>query len=194
MKKLFTFIILISVSAIAFGQTPKVEDRITALENQVKSLQSESTAMRSEISLLKDRYAQYQKQLNLRQITKVTVDSIDYGVLSAVGNKTTGEVNITLSAVNKHFADFDIQLNGAELNDFEGNIFYIDTFDSDKQIKIGNKNYGCRATLRTEIPVKIYITFNNIPLGTRIANLHTEEIAHLNNGKIDFRDIPVEWK
>jgi hypothetical protein len=194
MKKLFTFIILISLSAVVFGQAPKVEDRVAALEKQVKSLQEEATSMHSEISTLKDRYAHYQRQLNLRQVTKVTVDSIDYGILSAVGNKATGELTITLSAVNKGFTDRDIQLSDLELNDFDGNIFSVDAYQSDQYIRIGNKNNGSRATVRTNIPVKIFITFKNIPSGTRIANLHFEEIATFTTGKINFREIPVEWK
>lgn len=194
MKKLITFLYLFSLSAIAFGQAPKVEDRLAILENQVKTLQGQTTTMQSEISALKDRSAQYEKQLNLRQVTSVSVDSIDYGVLSAVGDKATGDVTITLSAVNKGLSDRIIQLNDVELNDFEGNIFYIGDFlATNNLINIGNRNNGCRATIRTDIPVKIFITFKNLPLGTRIANLHAEEIAN-RNVKINFRDIQVDWK
>ena len=78
---------LVSMSVIAFAQAPKVEDRVATLEGQVKTLQGEMTAAQSEISQLKDRYAQYQKQLNLKQITKLTVDTIEYGVLNAVGDR-----------------------------------------------------------------------------------------------------------
>lgn len=193
MKKLFAFFMLISMSVIAFGQAPKVEDRVAALENQVKTLQSEATAMRSEISTLKDRYAQYQKQLNLTQITKVTVDSISYGVLSAVGNKATGEITITLSAVNKSSADRDIQFYNVELNDFDGNLYYVSDFNS--QVNMGGRNNGSRANARVGIPIKIFITFKDVAVGSRIANLHAEEIAGFGNSKkINFRDIPVDWK
>lgn len=49
MKKLITFLYLFSLSAIAFGQAPKVEDRLAILENQVKTLQGQTTTMQSEI-------------------------------------------------------------------------------------------------------------------------------------------------
>ena len=193
MKKFFTLLMLVSMSVIAFAQAPKVEDRVATLEGQVKTLQGEMTAAQSEINQLKDRYAQYQKQLNLKQTTKLTVDSIEYGVLNAVGNKATGYVTITLCAVNKGSKDGVIQLAGAELTDFDGNVYSIIN-----DINIGNPKAGCSAPIRTDIPIKIYITFKKVAVGARIANLHTQEIAHhkgfSTNAYIDFRDINIEWK
>lgn len=189
---------LISFSVIAFGQTPKIEDKVASLEGQVKTLEGEMTAVQSEISQLKDRYTQYQKQLDLQQITKLTVDTIEYGVINAVGDKATGDVTITLCAVNKGNKDDDIQFYGAELNDFDGNVYSISSYDPEKQINIGNRTNGFRATTRTDIPLKIYITFKEIPVGARIANLHTKEIAHhkgfSTDANLDFRDIDIEWK
>lgn len=198
MKKFFTLLMLVSMSVIAFAQAPKVEDRVATLEGQVKTLQGEMTAAQSEINQLKDRYAQYQKQLNLKQITKLTVDTIEYGVLNAVGDKATGDVTVTLCAVNKGNQDDDIQLAGAELTDFDGNVYSINSFDPDNDINIGNPKAGWSAPIRTDIPIKIYITFKKVAVGARIANLHTQEIAHhkgfSTNAYIDFRDINIEWK
>lgn len=198
MKKFFTLLMLVSMSVIAFAQAPNVEDRVATLEGQVKTLQGEMTAAQSEISQLKDRYAQYQKQLNLKQITKLTVDTIEYGVLNAVGDKATGDVTVTLCAVNQGNQDDDIQLNSGELNDFEGNIYKIEVYRINDFINIGRPNGGCKATARTGIPTKIYITFQKVAVGARIANLHTQEIAHhkgfSTDAYIDFRDINIEWK
>lgn len=198
MKKLITLIIIVSMSVSMFGQTPKVEDRVATLEGQVKSLQSEMNSVQSQINELRDRYAQYQKQLNLKQITKVAVDNFEYGVIDAVGDKSTGTVTVTLCVVNKDEKDDDIQFYGAEVNDFDGNIYKIGEYDPDNDINIGSIKGGDRATVRTDIPVKIYMTFKKVAVGARIANLHTKEIAHhkgfSTDANIDFRDINIEWK
>lgn len=198
MKKILTLFTLVAFSATMLGQTPKVEDRVATLEGQVKSLHSEMATVQSQLSELRDRYAEYQKQLNLKQITKVTLDNFEYGVLDAVGDKATGTVTVTLCVVNKDAKDDDIQFYGAEINDFDGNIYDIDIDDSDEEINIGSPKGGMRAAVRTDIPVKIYMTFKNVAVGARIANLHTKEIAHHKDlsteSNIDFRDININWK
>ena len=135
---------------------------------------------------------------NLKRAVLKHPNTVEYGVLNAVGDKATGDVTVTLCAVNQGNQDDDIQLNSGELNDFEGNIYKIEVYRINDFINIGRPNGGCKATARTGIPTKIYITFQKVAVGARIANLHTQEIAHhkgfSTNAYIDFRDINIEWK
>lgn len=204
MKKIFTFLFLFSVSMSIFAQAQKVDERIASLESEVKTLKgnietlnSQMSSAQAKLNELTDRYAQYQKQLNLKQVTSVTVDTIAYGVVNAVGDKATGTVTVTLSGINNGKADDAVQFFTAELNDFDGNIYSIGTGSVFDNVNIGSKDGSNRAIFRTNIPNKIYITFHNVSVGARISNLQLEEIAHHHgdgHGMLNFRDVNIDWK
>ena len=107
MNKIITLIMCVAFSATVSGQTVKVEDRVKALEGDVKTLKgqletqnSQMASMQSRLNELADRNAEYKKQLDIRQILSATVDSVKYGIASAEGNAKTGNVIITLMALN----------------------------------------------------------------------------------------------
>ena len=107
MKKILTLIMCVAFSATMFGQTAKVEERVKALEEdakilkgQVETLQGQIATMKSRLNELADRNAEYKKQLDIRQILSVTVDSVKYGIVSAIGDRKTGNVKVTLMALN----------------------------------------------------------------------------------------------
>ena len=97
MKKILTLIMCVAFSATMFGQTAKVEERVKALEGDAKTLKGQAEAlqgqiatMQSRLNELADRNAEYKKQLDIRQILSVTVDSVKYGIVSAIGDRKTG--------------------------------------------------------------------------------------------------------
>ena len=107
MKRIFTLIMCVALTATMFGQTAKVEDRTSVLEGDVKFLKSQietlkgqMSAMQTQLSELADRNAEYKKQLDIRQVLSATVDSVKYGIASAVGYAMTGNVVVTLMALN----------------------------------------------------------------------------------------------
>ena len=96
MKKIITLIMCVAFSATMFGQTAKVEERVKSLEGdartlkgQVETLQGQIATMQSRLNELADRNAEYKKQLDIRQILSVTVDSVKYGIVSAIGDRKT---------------------------------------------------------------------------------------------------------
>lgn len=204
MKKALAFIFVVLMSVPIFGQTPKVDDRVSKVETQIKtltdnisSLNGQVSSLQLEISQLRDRYAQYQKQLDLHQITSVTVDTIAYGVVSAVGDKSTGTVIVTLSGINKGTQDCILLFNEAQLNDYNGNIVNIPWTSSFGNINIGGSASGNREYFRTNIANKIYLTFKNVEVGARISSLTLVEIDHhkgSGDGVINFRDVEIQWK
>ena len=91
MNKIITLIMCVAFSATVSGQTIKVEDRIKTLEGEVKTLKGQvemqngqMASMQSRLNELADRNAEYKKQLDIRQILSVTVDSVKYGIVSAI--------------------------------------------------------------------------------------------------------------
>lgn len=193
MKRIFTLIMCVALTATMFGQTAKVEDRTSALEGDVKSLKcqietlnGQMSAMQTKLSELADRNAEYKKQLDIRQVLSATVDSVKYGIASAVGNTKTGEVVFTLMALNTGHDRFLDILHGASINDYDGNIYEC----HEDSVSVGGlSNYE---VLRHNINTKIILKFTNIPVNTRISNIS------FNGGGgtalFSLRDIKIDWK
>lgn len=152
-----------------------LESKVQALENEKKTMQSEISSLLTDVAQLKDRYAHYQKQLDLRQVHQLTVNNIEYGVVGATGDKKTNTVVVNLYGLNKDTETRTLQFANISFNDFDGNIFKVADFED---VSIGGQSI--REDFQPNINNKIAITFKNIPVGTRISNLHIEEIASLN--------------
>ena len=123
MNKIITLIMCVAFSATVSGQTIKVEDRIKTLEGEVKTLKGQvemqngqMASMQSRLNELADRNAEYKKQLDIRQILSVTVDSVKYGIVSAIGDRKTGNVKVTLMALNLGQDAYPGILHGASFN------------------------------------------------------------------------------
>ena len=193
MKKIFTLIMCVAFFAAMSGQTVKVEDRVKTLEGEVKTLKGQVetqngqiASMQSRLNELADRNAEYKKQLDIRQILSVTVDSVKYGIASAEGNAKAGNVVVTLMALNTGEDAYPKILHGASLNDYDGNIYQC---PNDSMSVGGLSNYE---VLRKNINTKITLKFTNIPANTSISNLS----FYGGGGTTLFglRDIKIDWK
>ena len=163
------------------GQTAKVEERVKALEGdartlkgQVETLQGQIATMQSRLNELADRNAEYKKQLEIRQILSVTVDSVKYGIVSATGDRKTGNVKVTLMALNLG-------------QDAYPGIIYMCHDDS---VSVGGlSNYE---VLRHNINTKITMFFTGVPVNTRISNIS----SYGGGGATYFslRDVKIDWK
>ncbi len=193
MKKILTLIMCVAFSATMFGQTAKVEERVKALEGdartlkgQVETLQGQIATVQSRLNELADRNAEYKKQLDIRQILSVTVDSVKYGIASTEGNIKTGNVIVTLMALNTGDDAFPKILHGASLNDYDGNIYQC----SEDSMSVGGlSNYE---VLRKNINTKIILKFTNVSANARISN-----ISFYGGGGttlFSLRDIKIDWK
>lgn len=193
MKRIFTLIMCVALSATMFGQTAKVEDRTSALEGDVKSLKGQietlkgqMSAMQTQLSELADRNAEYKKQLDIRQVLSATVDSVKYGIASAVGITKTGSVVVTLMALNTGEDGFPGILHGASFNDYDGNIYEC----HEDSVSVGGlSNYE---VLRHNINTKIILKFANVPANTRISNISFYGGA--GTTLFSLRDIKIDWK
>ena len=193
MKKILTLIMCVAFSATMFGQTAKVEERVKALEGdartlkgQVETLQGQIATMQSRLNELADRNAEYKKQLDIRQIFSVTVDSVKYGIVSAIGDRKTGNVKVTLIALNLGQDAYPGILHGASFNDYDGNIYMC----HDDSVSVGGlSNYE---VLRHNINTKITMIFTGVPVNTRISNIS----SYGGGGATYFslRDIKIDWK
>ena len=193
MNKIITLFMCVTFSATVSGQTVKVEDRVKTLEVNIKNLKGQLetqkcliASMQSSLNELADRNAEYKKQLDIRQVLSVTVDSVKYGIASAEGNAKTGNVIITLMALNTGEDAYPKILHGASLNDYDGNIYQC---PNDSMSVGGLSNYE---VLRKNINTKITLKFTNIPANTSISNLS----FYGGGGTTLFglRDIKIDWK
>ena len=193
MKKILTLIMCVAFSATMFGQTAKVEERVKALEGdsrtlkgQVETLQGQIATMQSRLNELADRNAEYKKQLDIRQILSVTVDSVKYGIVSAIGDRKTGNVKVTLMALNLGQDAYPGILHGASFNDYDGNIYLC----NEDSVSVGGlSNYEVP---RHNINTKITMIFTGVPVNTRISNIS----SYRGGGATYFslRDIKIDWK
>lgn len=191
MKKIFTIILLATFAATMYGQTAKVEDRVTTLEGEVKTLKSQVEAqngqiasMQSRLSELADRNAEYKKALDIRQVLTATKDSVKYGVVSAEGNSTTGDVVVTLIALNEGRSRYMGFTEGATFNDYDGNIY-----KSEKELSVGGQ--GGFELIRHNINTKIIIKFRNVPAKTRISAF---SVIYAHGPYFTLSDININWK
>ena len=193
MNKIITLIMCVAFSATVSGQTVKVEDRVKTLEGEVKTLKGQvemqngqMASMQSRLNELADRNAEYKKQLDIRQILSATVDSVKYGIVSAIGDRKTGNVKVTLMALNLGQDAYPGILHGASFNDYDGNIYMC----NEDSVSVGGlSNYE---VLRHNINTKITMIFTGVPVNTRISNIS----SYGGGGATYFslRDIKIDWK
>ena len=193
MNKIITLIMCVAFSATVSGQTIKVEDCVKALEEELKTLKGQVetqngliASMQSRLNELADRNAEYKKAVDIRQILSVTVDSVKYGIASTEGNAKTGNVIVTLMALNTGEDTYPKILHGASLNDYDGNIYQC----SEDSMSVGGlSNYE---VLRKNINTKIILKFTNVSANARISN-----ISFYGGGGttlFSLRDIRIDWK
>ena len=193
MNKIITLFMCVTFSATVSGQTVKVEDRVKTLEVNIKNLKGQLetqkcliASMQSSLNELADRNAEYKKQLDIRQILSATVDSVKYGIASTEGTTKTGNVIVTLIALNTGEDAYPKILHGASLNDYDGNIYQC---PEDSMSVGGLSNYE---VLRKNINTKIILKFTNVSANARISNLS----FYGGGGTTLFslRDIKIDWK
>lgn len=196
MKKILTLIVMVAFSATMFGQTTNVATKVTALEGEVKTLKGQietlngqMTATQTRLNELADRNAEYKKALDIKQkLNANDSEGFQYALLSAIGNKEEQTITVTLSVYNTG-EDRQRQFQRSQLTDYEGN---------------GYEDWGCSYGTAGSYPVidnntslKAHFTFKDVNTPTnRIQSLTilTQNESGKVIDKLNFRDIPVEWK
>lgn len=188
----------VAFSATVSGQTIKVEDRVKALEGDVKTLKgqletqnSQIASMQSRLNELADRNAEYKKALDIKQMLNTTdADGYQYSFVSAVGDKATGKLTVTLNLFNPGESR-EKQMTQAQFTDYAGNAY--ETYD----YRFGNLE-NVKPTIKSNTSIKIKFFFADISTDTkRIASLTIKANSSTwgnNDMSFNFRDLPVEWK
>lgn len=197
MNKIITLIMCVAFSATVSGQTIKVEDRVKALEGDVKTLKgqletqnSQIASMQSRLNELADRNAEYKKALDIKQMLNTTdADGYQYSFVSAVGDKATGKLTVTLNLFNP--GSREKQMTQAQFTDYAGNAY--ETYD----YRFGNLE-NVKPTIKSNTSIKIKFFFADVSTDTkRIASLTIKANSSTwgnNDMSFNFRDLPVEWK
>ena len=199
MNKIITLIMCVAFSATMSGQTvKKVEDRVKALEGDVKNLKgqletqnSKIASMQSRLNELADRNAEYKKAMNIKQTLNTTdADGYQYSFVSAVGNKATGKLTVTLNLFNPGESR-EKQMAQAQFTDYAGNAY--ETYE----YKFGNME-NVKPTIDSNTNIKLRFTFADVMVETkRIASLTVKAYSSTwgnEDMSFNFRDLPVEWK
>ena len=198
MKKIITLIMCVAFSATMFGQTAKVEERVKALEGdartlkrQVETLQGQIATMQSRLNELADRNAEYKKALDIKQTLNTTdADGYQYGFVSAVRDKTTKKIIVTLNLYNPGESR-DKQMAQAQLTDYAGNAY--ETYE----YQFGTMD-NAKLTIDSNTNIKLKFFFADVSVETkRIASLTVKAYSSTwgnSDMTFNFRDLPVEWK
>ncbi len=198
MNKIITLIMCVAFSATVSGQTVKVEDRVKTFEGDVKTLkgqvetwQGQIATMQSRLNELADRNAEYKKALDIKQTLNTTdADGYQYGFVSAVGDKTTKKIIVTLNLYNPGESR-DKQMAQAQLTDYAGNSY--ETYE----YQFGSMD-NAKPTTDSNTNIKFKFFFADVSVETkRIASLTVKAYSSTwgnSDMTFNFRDLPVEWK
>lgn len=198
MNKIITLIMCVAFSATVSGQTVKVEDRVKTLEGDVKTLKGQVetqngqiASMQSRLNELADRNAEYKKALDIKQTLNTTdVDGYQYDFVSAVGDKTTGKLVVTLNLFNPGESR-EKQMQQAQISDYVGNAY------ATYEYKFGNLE-NARPTIDSNTTIRLKFHFADVSTETkRIASLTVKAYSSTWGNKdmsFNFRDLSVEWK
>ena len=198
MNKIITLIMCVAFSATVSGQTIKVEGRVKTLEEELKTLKGRVetqngliASMQSRLNELADRNAEYKKALDIKQTLNTTdADGYQYGFVSAVGDKATRKLTVTLNLFNPGESR-EKQMAQAQFIDYDGNAYET------AEYQFGNLD-NARPTIESNTNIKIKFFFANVSVDTkRIASLTVKAYSSTWGNKdmsFNFRDLPVEWK
>ena len=198
MNKIITLIMCVAFSATVSGQTIKVEDRIKTLEGEVKTLKGQvemqngqMASMQSRLNELADRNAEYKKASDIKQTLNTTdADGYQYGFVSAIGDKATGKLTVTLNLFNPGESR-EKQMAQAQFSDYAGNAYETNEY------QFGNME-NVKPTIDNNTNIKLKFNFADVSIETkRIASLTVKAYSSTWGNKdmtFNFRDLPVEWK
>lgn len=198
MNKIITLIMCVAFSATVSGQTVKVEDRVKALEGDVKTLKGQLETQNGQIASLQarlnelaDRNAEYKKALDIKQTLNTTdADGYQYSFVSAVGDKSTGKLTVTLNLFNLGESR-EKQMQKAQISDYAGNAY------ESYEYMFGNME-NVKPTIDSNTNIKLKFIFADVSTDTkRIASLTVKAFSSTWGNKdmsFNFRDLPVEWK
>ena len=188
----------VAFSATVSGQTVKVEDRIKTLEGDIKNLKcqletqsGQMASLQSRLNELADRNAEYKKALDIKQTLNATdADGYQYSFVSAVGDKATGKLTVTLNLFNPG-ESWEKQMAQAQISDYAGNAY------ESSEYQFGNME-NVKPTIDSKTNIKLKFHFADVSTETkRIASLTIKAYSSTWGNKdmsFNFRDLPVEWK
>jgi chromosome segregation ATPase len=105
---LATLALLSTMSVSAQTTKPTTDQRVAALEKEVKTLSNDNRTIKATVadlenrlSQLSDRNAEYKKELDIRQVVDtMDVDGYRYQFQKAIGNLKNGNLEITVYVRN----------------------------------------------------------------------------------------------
>ena len=145
--------------------------------------------MQSRLNELADRNAEYKKAIDIKHTLNTTdADGYQYGFVSAVGDKTTKKIIVTLNLYNPGESR-DKQMAQAQLTDYAGNTY--ETYE----YQFGD---NAKPTTDRNTNFKFKFFFADVSVETkRIASLTVKAYSSTwgnSDMTFNFRDLPVEWK
>lgn len=194
---ILAMLVLLSTMSVSAQTKPTTDQRVTALEKEVKTLSNDNRTLKATVADLEkrlnqlaDRNAEYKKELDIRQVVDtMDVDGYRYQFQKAIGNLKNGNIEITIYVLNtgksrsKYFTD--AILKGYDQVPYR-------TFD----FTFGQ--LGNNVLIESNQGMMLTITFEKIPTTTKridelTINSHFEG-AGLSEMSAVMHDIPVEWK
>lgn len=129
--------------------------------------------------------------MDIKQTLNTTdADGYQYSFVSAVGDKATEKLTVTLNLFNPGESR-EKQMAQSQFTDYAGNAY------ATYEYKFGNLE-NARPTIDSNTSIKLKFQFADVSIETkRIASLTVKAYSSTWGNKdmsFNFRDLPVEWK
>ncbi len=201
MKKVILSSIVFAVSLMAHAQStnPEVEQKIAQMGNAVDSLKSTVTAMQTAMANMQVKVDEVTKQnLALKQaislqptIAEATSNrNINYRLIEAKGNRTTGEITFVVSVLSTGRIEQSITLEPPVFIDEQGETHRDTKYAS----TLGDNSLAVATTLFPDTPVKLILKTQADNEPQFIKTLDLRPGQNLNIDGFRFTNIPIKWE
>lgn len=190
MKRILIILVLAAVWCGAQPQTPSLEEKVVALENQISTLQQSVVLIQKQVDEVTRQNLSLKESLHLQTpISEVTApNGINFRLVSATGNRQAGEITFVFSVMNT--TKRDIQYQGQKISFVDQNGFAIGNLM--QYATIANQSIYSIVELYPDTPVemKIIVPHNAEPNFAKVLDVLTYDKA----ANTRFSNIPIKWE
>lgn len=186
----FTITLALAVCATAASAQTTVEERLTAMERQLTTMQQQMGSLSQRLVGVEQLNTELRKALDFGKpvVTAKGMNGVTYNVISLVGNKAEKTLTVTIQlSTTDEKVDMSFSFDSPA---------FVDLYGNRKKAEEYNVGGTTVAPVYKSAPVNGVIVFHDVEPETTKA-IKLLEIDGQNNfqeEKVQFRDLPVEWK
>lgn len=201
MKRLVITLIILLCSTAAKAQSAPADTlaaKVDAMTTQLSTLQSSVLSLQSTIATLEAKVNEVTAQnLALKHAISLqptiveakTEDGLDFRLIEAKGETTTGNVTLVISVANTTEKDMNLQCSNVIAVDINGQQYKEP--DQFEKAHIGETHINSIATLISDAPLEMLLSFRP---KSDIPYIKVLDVEAYNNHSFRFTNIPINWE